>query len=216
VIDGSAVRKRVAALVAHPDDETLWAGGTLLAHTDWEIFIGTLCRADDADRSRKFFDVALRLSATGAMADLDDGPEQTPLADEQVRQTLLSLLPRAAFDLVLTHAPVGEYTRHRRHEEVSCAVLGLWAAGDLQASELWLFAYEDSGGTELPTAVSAADLAFDLPEEIWQRKRQLITELYGFGGESWEARVTPRREAFWRLTNPADARLWLAKAKAMT
>ena len=33
--------RRVAVIVAHPDDETLWAGGLLLAHPEWTTFIAT-------------------------------------------------------------------------------------------------------------------------------------------------------------------------------
>jgi LmbE family N-acetylglucosaminyl deacetylase len=31
--------KNVAIIVAHPDDETLWAGGTILNHPSWKCFI---------------------------------------------------------------------------------------------------------------------------------------------------------------------------------
>ncbi len=31
---------RVALVVAHPDDETLWAGGTLLQHPGWDTLRG--------------------------------------------------------------------------------------------------------------------------------------------------------------------------------
>ena len=77
------------------------------------------------------------------MADLDDGPEQLPLERKLVRATLRSLIAERDFDLVITHAPHGEYTRHLRHEEVSAAVLEMWSEGELGASQLWLFAYDD-------------------------------------------------------------------------
>src|SRR6187431_2896834 len=38
-------RESVAVLVAHPDDETLWAGGTLLSETNWAPFVWCACRA---------------------------------------------------------------------------------------------------------------------------------------------------------------------------
>ena len=200
-VDGA----RVAVLVAHPDDETLWCGGTLLQHPTWDVFIGTLCRASDPDRSRKFSHVLGELGAQGKMADLDDGPEQTALERSAVCDALLGLLGERSFDLVITHAPGGEYTRHRRHEEVSAAVLELWGRGTLRTSELWLFAYDDGNRSYLPRALPNADLRWDLPEPIWLRKQRLITDGYGFEMQSWEARVTPRTEAFWRVTSPADA-----------
>jgi LmbE family N-acetylglucosaminyl deacetylase len=193
---------KVAVLVAHPDDETLWTGGTLLMHRTWRTFVGTLCRGGDEDRARKFFRALELLDADGAMADLDDGPDQVPLGEDDVRSTLLSLVPEEPFDVIVTHGSKGEYTKHLRHEEVSRSVLRMWNAGELQSRELWLFAYEDGGGTRLPCAEVGADIVVDLPDDVWTRKRRLLTETYGFAPESWEGRTTPRREAFWRLVAP--------------
>ena len=33
--------------------------------------------------------------------------------------------------------------------------------------------------------------------DIWQKKYSIITEVYGFGADSFEARTTPHQEAFW-------------------
>ena len=206
-------KAKVVVLVAHPDDETLWAGGTLLMHGEWSTFVGTLCRAGDTDRAPKFFSVLKRLGAKGAMADMDDGPSQSPLCAESVRTTLRSLVPNERFDIVMTHGPKGEYTHHLRHEEVSRTVLEMWACGEIQSRELWLFAYEDAGGHRLPLPEAGADVLVDLPDEVWAVKRSLLTEIYGFVPESWEARTTPRREAYWRLVVPDDARVWLERGR---
>jgi LmbE family N-acetylglucosaminyl deacetylase len=200
-----AACESVAVLVAHPDDETLWAGGTLLSETSWSTFVWCACRAHDADRAPKFYRVLERLRAQGAMADLDDSPEQPPLADERVERSLLESLPQRHFDRILTHSPLGEYTRHRRHEEVGRAVLRLWLRGTLSAAELWLFAYDDDEGSQLPRALPNADIMFELSLDLWERKYQLITQDYGFAEASWEARATPRSEGFFRVTTPDRA-----------
>jgi hypothetical protein len=57
------------------------------------------------------------------MGDLDDGPEQKPLDEKELERAILDLLPLKHFDLILSHNPSGEYTRHIRHEEVSKAVI---------------------------------------------------------------------------------------------
>ena len=75
-------RARAAVVVAHPDDEILWCGGWILAHPEWRWRIVTLCRADDPDRAPKFRKVLEHLGAEGAMADLNDGPDQIPLNPE--------------------------------------------------------------------------------------------------------------------------------------
>jgi LmbE family N-acetylglucosaminyl deacetylase len=204
---------KVVVLVAHPDDESLWAGGTLLIHGGWQIWVGTLCRGGDLDRASRFERVMERLGAKGAMANLDDGPAQSALVADDVSATIRTLLPAEPVDLVMTHAPFGEYTRHRRHEEVSRSVLEMWACGELKSRELWLFAYDDDAGRRLPRAQDSAQVQVDLSDEVWSLKRDLLTEIYGFVPESWEVRSTPRREAFWRLVAPHDAWAWLERGK---
>ena len=187
---------RVAVVVAHPDDESLWAGGMLLSHPEWDLFIVTLCRGEDPDRAPRFREALQRLGASGAMGNLDDGPEQFPLPALVVQDAVLSLLPGRAFDLLLTHSPLGEYTWHRRHLEVSRAVWNLWRNGGLRARRLWQFAYEDGGGAYPPRPRKEACLQLPLPEETWQLKHGIITGVYGFGESSWEARAAGRAEAF--------------------
>jgi LmbE family N-acetylglucosaminyl deacetylase len=201
----------VAIIVAHPDDETLWSGGTILTHLSWDYFIITLCRAGDPDRSPKFYRALDMLHAKGNMGDLDDGPEQNPLDESLLKATILQLLPDKHFDLLITHDPAGEYTRHLRHEETSGAVINLWYEKKVSAHELRTFAYEDGGRAYLPRPIKNADIFFELPEKIWQMKYQIITETYGYKGDSYEAQTTPRAEAFWQFQNPGQAWQWLNK-----
>ena len=188
--------RNVCIIVAHPDDETLWAGGTILMHPQWRCFIFSLCRGSDLNRAPKFKQALSEFGASGSMADMNDGPEQYPLALSELQQTILMGLAAPVYDLVLTHGPKGEYTRHRRHEEVSQAVLELVQNGKISCRELWLFAYEDGGGQYLPRADAEASYSVSLPDDIWQRKYKIITDIYGFAPESWESRVTPRTEGF--------------------
>jgi len=124
-----------AVIVAHPDDETLWAGGLMLMYPDVDWTVVTLCRKSDLDRAPKFFKALERLNAVGFMADLDDCPEQTPLDNGEMQKTIAELLPSNRFNLVITHSTAGEYTRHLRHEETAKAVLELWNSDRLFA--LW-------------------------------------------------------------------------------
>jgi LmbE family N-acetylglucosaminyl deacetylase len=201
----------LAVIVAHPDDETLWAGGMILSRPAWRWTIVSLCRKSDPDRAPKFARVLDRLGASGDMADLDDGPDQIPLAIADVQKAVLGLLPRRHYDAIITHSPFGEYTRHRRHEEVSEAVTSLWQAGALAAEEIWLFAYDDADRQRLPEPIDRAHLAFDLDADTLRAKRDIIVELYGFDANSWEARATPEREAFWCCRVPRDYQSWFAQ-----
>jgi LmbE family N-acetylglucosaminyl deacetylase len=188
-----------AVIVAHPDDETLWAGGMLLLNREIKWTIITLCRKSDADRAPRFFKAVKEYGAEGVMGDLDDGPEQKPLDNELIRGTILGLLPEKKFDIIITHNISGEYTRHLRHEETGRAVLELWHRGKLSARQVLTFAYEDGFKQYLPRAIESADLFAGLPGKVWKKKYEIITRIYGFGPESFEARTTPRQEAFWRF-----------------
>lgn len=186
-----------AVIVAHPDDETLWAGGTILMHPEAKWTVITLCRKNDPDRSLRFFNALETLGANGDMGDLDDGPEQAPLVSSEIQNAIMGLLPSDRFDLIITHGPWGEYTRHLRHEETGKAVMALCESERLFAKEIWRFAYDDGSGSYLPRPVKDADLITRLPDEIWQKKYDIITEIYGFGPEIFEARTTPHQESFW-------------------
>jgi len=205
-------RKTVAIIVAHPDDETLWAGGTILSHPSWKCFIVCLSRQYDTERATKFYKALKILNSYGIMGDMDDGPDQKPLNKNVVQQLILELLPHEHYDLVLTHNPSGEYTRHIRHEDVSKAVINLWHSGKISAGELRTFAYEDNNKAYYPRADRNAPLYQLLTKSTWLRKYNLITETYGFEKNNWEAQTTPRAEAFWQFTDPAEAIKWIDKA----
>jgi LmbE family N-acetylglucosaminyl deacetylase len=208
--------KTVAIIVAHPDDETLWAGGTILSHPSWNCFVVCLSRVSDTERATKFYRSLKVLRSEGIMGDLDDGPEQQPLEEQEVEQAILDLLPPIHFDLLLSHNPSGEYTRHKRHEEVSKAVIQLWYEGRISAPELWTFAYEDGHKAYFPKPVENAPIYLTLTKRIWHMKYSIITETYGFEKNSWEAKATTPAEAFWQFTNAHEAKKWLHKFENLT
>jgi LmbE family N-acetylglucosaminyl deacetylase len=201
--------KTVAIIVAHPDDETLWSGGTILSHPLWQCYIVSLCRKNDPDRAPKFEKVLNALNANGKMGDLDDGPEQDPLPENEVEDAILSLLPSTTYDQIITHSIYGEYTRHRRHEEIGKAVITLWHSGKLKTNELWAFAFEDSQRKYHPVAINDAPVFYALPHHIWEAKYNIITNIYGFDTNSWEAQSTPKEEAYWQFFNADQANEWL-------
>jgi len=209
--DSALPIRKAGVIVAHPDDETLWAGGLLIEHAGWDWFIGSLCRASDPDRAPRFSRVTAALGAVGAMGDMDDGPDQRPLSALEVQQQVLRLLPQTHFDVLLTHGPRGEYTWHQRHVDVWQAVAELWRTQQISAGALWLFAYEDGGRTYFPRAVVDAHVHKVLAASFWQTKYDLITQVYGFRPESWEAQTTPREEAFWCFETPESLNAWLGQ-----
>jgi LmbE family N-acetylglucosaminyl deacetylase len=175
-------------VVAHPDDETLWCGGELMGRPERSTYVITLCRGSDAERAPRFQRALAELGVQGAMGDLDDGPEQDALDIDTVK--------RRSFDLVLTHHADGEYRRHRRHEECSRAIAMLREEGALRAGSLWQFAYENDEPGGLTRARRKADWLCELRSDIFAKKRRIITDIYGFRPDSWEAQTTPAVEAF--------------------
>ena len=149
------------------------------------------------------------MGSQGTIGDLDDGPEQNPLDENELEQTILQLLPSIHFDLIISHNPSGEYTRHIRHEEISKAVIKLWNQGKISANELWTFAYEDGDNKYYPRPIETSSIFHKLTEQIWMKKYSIISEIYGFEKNSFEAETTPRAESFWQFTDPYDAQQWL-------
>lgn len=202
-------QKSVVVIVAHPDDETLWVGGTILCHPSWNWFIVCLCRGGDTERAPRFHNALKVLKSDGIMGDLDDGPEQKTLGEKEVEHAILNLLPSKHFDLIIAHNSTGEYTKHLRHEEAGKAVINLWYADKIFTDELWTFAYEDGNREYYPRPVENAALHRKLTQRIWLRKYSIITETYGYDKSSFEAITTPRAESFWQFTNSYEAKKWL-------
>jgi hypothetical protein len=142
------------------------------------------------------------------MGDADDDPDQTPLSSASVEDLIYNLLPRYHFDLIITHSLDGEYTRHRRHEEVGRAVVALWQSGRVTCEQLWMFAYADSGRGTYPVALPNAHFIVPLPEATLEAKRSLLFTTYGFGPNSWEGLSMPTREAFWCFDEPTSIQTW--------
>lgn len=198
--------KKVALIVAHPYDETLWAGGTILRHPSWDWFIVCLCMGDETDRVRKYSEALLQLRAKGVIGDLHGGADQKSLNDTNVEKTIKDLLPGYYFDLIISHHPAGDYTSNIWQEETGKAVIRLWHSGKISAGEFWAFAYEDGDKSYLPKAIESAKIYHVLSKRIWSKKKNIITETYGFDQSSFEAKTTPLAEAFRPFTNSFQAR----------
>ena len=207
--------KSAIVIVAHPDDETLWLGGEMLIHPNWNWFVVCLCRKNDNDRAPKFYKALKELHAEGIMGDMNDGSAQTPLDETDIENAILKLIPKKHFDIIYTHNPSGEYTRHIRHEEIGKAVIVLWNKEKISVGELYVFAYEDGNRAYNPIPVLNATFFNTLTKEVWLRKYNIITKIYGFDKDSWEAKSTPENEAFWRFSNPEIAMQWLENGEVI-
>lgn len=197
-------RGKCAIIVAHPCDETLWAGGFLAMHSCLEWYLVALWAGRETTQTRNFLSAAADFGATAILGRLYEPENGDPLASIAVEQAIMKILPTDRFEIIVTHALWGEHTYNLRSEEVGQAVQMLQRNGRLFPSRLLCFAYEGQEGLARPQADSDADIQWPLPEDIWHRKRQVLHNIYGFSKDSWQYCDAPRIEAFWnaRLYEP--------------
>lgn len=181
-------------IVAHPDDETIWMGGTILSFPKMRWTIFCLCRKDDPDRAPKFRKVVARYGAHGIISDLEDEgimsvAESLPMIERRIKDELKT----KRFTYLFTHGYNGEYG-HPRHIGVHKAVNQLLRQKKLAASYVFNFAYR--GGRGFALSRRPADLFISLPDTTYRSKKRIIEKMYGFTPQSFESRSCAKMETF--------------------
>ena len=185
-----------AIIVAHPDDEIIWAGGFVLQHQDYNWNVLALCRANDPDREPKFQRVCDLISADGTISDLDDSsPWQQIDPHSEIGGRVLEHFGNREWDLVLTHGPNGEYG-HERHRQTHQAVAALVEGGELRTERLWTFAYEAASPAGDCHPAPWADFTVDLSPEEFAEKKHIVRDEYGYPEDGFEVRACISPEAF--------------------
>ncbi len=192
---------RALCIVAHPDDETIWMGGTILQKKDWKWEIFSLCRKNDPDRMPKFMKVCKFYGVQGLIGDLDD-EKLEPLPISKIINYIQNYLNNVHYDYVFTHGANGEYG-HRRHKEIHKAVQKLFSHKVLNCTNICYFSYipgtesaAHDSAIKIPIAKQDSDWFVSLTNEQHTTKLKIIRDLYGFSNNIFETLSCGKEEAF--------------------
>src|SRR3989338_9827567 len=185
------MKKKVLVVVAHPDDETIWMGGTLLKNSGkWNTIIFSLCRKYDIDRAPKFKRACWIFNAKSFMSDLEDEKlGKIPLKDVIKRIKEFS----GSYDKIFTHGRNGEYG-HIRHKDVHNAVNRMLQNKLLSCKELCHFSYQKKGKYAYPKKKS--DMFIYLNKNLFKKYKMLVRKVYRFHKSCFEDIGCRTEEAF--------------------
>ena len=186
--------KKALAVVAHPDDETIWMGGTIARNKKiaWTIF--SLCRASDRDRAPKFKRVCEYYGAKRIIGDLDDeGKLSLEEAKQGAKKIILEKIDLNEFDYIFTHGANGEYG-HERHIAVRLAIDELIKEGKIKPETVFYFNYIKNKKDYLKPGNN--NIVSHLSGEELSKKKRIVAEMYGYSPDGIDVAYCTNPEIF--------------------
>jgi LmbE family N-acetylglucosaminyl deacetylase len=189
--------KRAIAIVAHPDDEIIFMGGTIMKNPqiDWTVF--SLCRQSDKDRGPKFWRVCKKNKVKGIITDLEDEAKMSIKQSLPIIEKLIkNKVSKAHFDYIFTHGANGEYG-HPRHIGVHQAVNKLIKNKVLKPEAVFYFNYKKNS---LPRnsfiAKAGTNCLLKLTKAELQNKKEIVAYMYGYEIDGIDVSYCTNPEAF--------------------
>jgi hypothetical protein len=189
-------KKKVLVVVAHPDDETIWMGGTLIRNIkNWDTTIICLCRKYDKDRAPKFKRVCKILKVKGYMENIDDKKFYS-LKNRIIIKEILKTAKKE-YDILFTHGKNGEYG-HIRHLEIHNAVKEILVKKFIRVKKVFFFSYTKKKNKFQGYSIynSSANKFIRLNHNELLLKKHLIKDVYGYIENGFEEKSSGNIEAF--------------------
>ena len=191
--------KKVLVIIAHPDDELIWMGGTLLRHKkDWNTKVVCLTRESDGDRNPKFKKACEILGVEGFIYYLDDTTNNPWNQQEAI--DIISKHCGTIYDLVFTHGENGEYG-HPHHKLIHKIVSKIIDDKILKTKSLLNFAYlkreNNYQGYCVPNSATSNFIKLK-PHEL-SVKKDLIKNVYGYQEGGFEEKSCNLIESFKKI-----------------
>lgn len=185
-------------VVAHPDDEIIWMGGTIRnsKNISWTIF--SLCRESDGDREPKFRRVCAYNEASGIITDLDDeGKLSLKETIPVIKKIIIDKIGQQEFDYLFTHGANGDYG-HPRHIGVNKAVKELLEEQKLRVKNVFYFNYKKNKKGDRPLMIMKENSEFQLKlnKKDYHEKCRVVAEMYGYSFDGIDVNLSPNPEAF--------------------
>lgn len=175
---------RVNALVAvaHPDDEIVFCGGTILTHPNWYWTIVTFTGIENSERIYQYRNAMEHLILSGvninkylSLGQIDSGNDLSELEFQKWQNAIqeLNLSP----DIVFTHNTKGEYG-HTHHKSANAIINNLF-------ENVWEFICPGAGNTQ-PQPVKDKVNKVALNVQTLSKKKEIFDQFYISEHYLWE------------------------------